>query len=198
MPPEGTSSAKRTWRRRLLAARRAVPPEQRRAEAERITAVISEVARDRAGTTVAAHVPFGTEPGSLHLVDALREGGCRVLLPVVVEPDGPMRWAEYGGEAMLRPGNLGVLEPSGPLLAPEALSEATAILVPALGVDRAGVRLGRGGGCYDRSLPLAAPSALTAAVVRDAELVDQLPHGPHDALLTSVITPGRGLLHLPR
>ncbi|WP_016701396.1 5-formyltetrahydrofolate cyclo-ligase, partial [Actinoalloteichus spitiensis] len=168
------------------------------AEAERITAVVRELARTRAGSTVAAHVPFGTEPGTLALVDALREADCRVLLPVVVEPDGPMWWAEYGGGATLRPGNLGVLEPPGPLLAPEALAEATAVLVPALAVDRAGVRLGRGGGCYDRSLPLAAPSTLTAAVVRDDELVDQLPHGAHDALLTSVITPGRGLLHLPR
>ena len=47
------------------------------------------------------------------------------------------------------------------------------MLVPALAVDRRGVRLGRGAGFYDRSLPLAAPAARLVAVVRDDELVDR-------------------------
>ena len=64
------------------------------------------------------------------------------------------------------------------------------ILVPALAVDRSGVRLGRGGGYYDRSLPLRAPGARLIAVVRDDELVAELPGEPHDVRMTHALTPG--------
>jgi 5-formyltetrahydrofolate cyclo-ligase len=70
--------------------------------------------------------------------------------------------------------------------------------VPALAVDRRGVRLGRGGGYYDRSLPLAAPGAALVAVVRDTELVPHLPSDPHDVPMTAALTPTAGLTPLPR
>jgi len=70
------------------------------------------------------------------------------------------------------------------------------VLVPALAVDRRGVRLGRGGGFYDRSLPLCAPGARLVAVVRDEEVVDELPAEPHDVPMTHALTPGAGLIAL--
>ena len=70
------------------------------------------------------------------------------------------------------------------------------ILVPALAVDRAGVRLGRGAGFYDRSLPLADAAARLIAVVRDDELVARLPAEPHDVRMTHALTPHNGLVTL--
>jgi len=58
------------------------------------------------------------------------------------------------------------------------------------------VRLGRGAGFYDRSLPLAAPTARLVAVVRDDELVDRLPAEPHDVRMTHALTPNGGLVAL--
>ena len=72
----------------------------------------------------------------------------------------------------------------------------TVVLVPALAVDRIGVRLGRGAGFYDRSVPLAAPGARLVAVVRDDELVEQLPAEPHDVRMTHALTPSGGLTAL--
>ena len=71
------------------------------------------------------------------------------------------------------------------------------VLVPALAVDRRGVRLGRGRGFYDRSLAVAEPAARLIAMVRDEELLDELPSEPHDVPMTHVITPSRGFLALP-
>jgi 5-formyltetrahydrofolate cyclo-ligase len=68
--------------------------------------------------------------------------------------------------------------------------------VPALAVDRRGVRLGRGRGFYDRSLGGRNPRARLIAVVRDAEFVDELPAEPHDVPMTHALTPGRGLITL--
>ena len=76
------------------------------------------------------------------------------------------------------------------------MADATVVLVPALAVDRSGVRLGRGAGFYDRSLALADPAARLVAVVRDDELVDAIPSGPHDVQMTHALTPRQGLVEL--
>lgn len=192
--PTGT---KFQHRAELLAARRALPDGVRQAEA----AALCEHARDvaRPGDTVCAYMPVGPEPGSAALVDRLRELCGRVLLPVTRigadgEPDA-LWWGEYGGQPLVA-GRYGLLEPDGPGLPPKTLAQASVILVPTLAVDRRGVRLGRGGGYYDRSLPLCRPGARLVAVVRDCEVVDELPSEPHDVRMTHALTPGRGLIAL--
>ncbi len=65
------------------------------------------------------------------------------------------------------------------------------LIVPVLGVDAKGVRLGQGGGFYDRTLAaLRAAGAVRAfGAVYDEQIVDELPHEPHDQLLDGLITP---------
>jgi 5-formyltetrahydrofolate cyclo-ligase len=108
----------------------------------------------------------------------------------------PLRWGEYRPGALIT-GPWGLLEPPGPMLAESALAEATLVIVPALAVDRRGVRLGRGRGFYDRSLGGRNPQARLIAMVRDAEFVDELPAEPHDVPMTHALTPERGLIALP-
>jgi 5-formyltetrahydrofolate cyclo-ligase len=196
---------KATWRNLLLAARRALPAEQREQEARTLAAEVLPAVRSLGavpGDIVCGYVPVGTEPGSLAFVDALRDAGYRVLLPVVPSAAdagggaGPLDWAEYEGEPSLRPGRYRLREPAGPRLGPPALALAKVVLVPALAVDRVGVRLGRGAGYYDRSLARAEPGTPLVAVVRDSELVDALPADPHDVLMTVALTPARGLVPL--
>ncbi|WP_232315805.1 5-formyltetrahydrofolate cyclo-ligase, partial [Mycobacterium celatum] len=93
-------------------------------------------------------------------------------------------------------GRYGLLEPAEPWLPPSALAEAVLVLVPALAVDRTGMRLGRGRGFYDRSLEHRDPQARLVAVVRDEELVDELPCEPHDVRMTHALTPRAGLVAL--
>ena len=82
------------------------------------------------------------------------------------------------------------------MLPPETIAQAELILVPALAVDRRGVRLGRGAGYYDRTLGAAGPNARLVAVVRDDELVDRLPEEPHDLRMGWALTPLGGLWRL--
>ncbi len=161
--------------------------------AEHLEALVSS------GSTVCAYVPVGTEPGSIEMLDVVLRCGGRVLLPVTrtTGDDSPvaLQWGEY------RPGQLaaarfGLLEPVEPWLPATALAEASVVLVPALAVDRTGARLGRGRGFYDRTLVLRDPDARLIAVIRDQELLDELPHEPHDVSMTHALTPGRGLIGL--
>ncbi|MCK2238128.1 MULTISPECIES: 5-formyltetrahydrofolate cyclo-ligase [unclassified Crossiella] len=188
-------TSKNEWRTRLTAARRALSAPVRAAEATALAAAAAEWAALLDGP-VAAYVPVGAEPGSPALLDALRAAGRRVLLPIVVGA-APLDWAEYAGPESLTPARYGLLEPNGPRLGPAAVAEVAGLLVPALAVDRAGVRLGRGAGHYDRSLPLVRAGVPVLAVVRDEELVDRLPAEPHDIRMTGALTPDGGLVEFP-
>jgi 5-formyltetrahydrofolate cyclo-ligase len=98
------------------------------------------------------------------------------------------------GARRVADGPYGIPEPDGERLGAAALRIADVVFVPALAVDRTGVRLGRGAGFYDRSLPLAAAGTAFVAVVREDEVVDWLPAEPHDVRMSAVLTPNRGLL----
>lgn len=148
------------------------------------------------GSLVAAYVPAGTEPGSGALLDALVDAGFEVLLPVVAPgPPAPLRWARYSGPESLVEGRFGLLEPIGPTLPTTAVDEAALVLVPALAVDRSGVRLGRGAGYYDRSVA-ALDSSRLIAVVYDDELVDELPADRFDVSMGWALTPMAGFTKL--
>lgn len=186
-------------RAEILAARRSVTPQTRSAEADALAAHLPAVIDP--GQTVCAYVPVGSEPGSLGLIDALVRVDVVVLLPVARQNSAgtplPLQWGRYRqGELVDAP--FGLREPPPPWLPADAVAGAAVVLVPALAVDRHGVRLGRGAGFYDRTLSLADPSAALVAVVRDDELVAHLPAEPHDVRMTHALTPGAGLTPLDK
>ena len=181
------------WRPRLLAARAQLTADDLAAAA---AALLEHVlARLSGAAQVAAYVPVGREPGSLELLDALRDAGIEVVLPAAVA--GGLDWAPYGGRHRLVPGPFGTREPTGRRLGPADLAAADAVLVPALAVDRRGVRLGRGGGYYDRALGPVPAGALVAALLHDGELVPTLPADPWDRPVAAAVTPRAGWTELP-
>ncbi|MFJ1568077.1 5-formyltetrahydrofolate cyclo-ligase [Streptomyces erythrochromogenes] len=189
------ASAKSELRRELLAARRALSPDARRTAAAALAVTALELPELAGARTVAAYVSVGGEPGTRELLDALRAVGKRVLLPLLL-PDNDLDWAAYEGPGSLaeaaHPGRMRLLEPSGPALGPEAVTQADAVLLPGLAVDGRGMRLGRGGGSYDRVLQrLERAGAHPALVVLlyDDEVVARVPEEPHDHPVQAVATP---------
>ncbi|MDF3144516.1 MULTISPECIES: 5-formyltetrahydrofolate cyclo-ligase [unclassified Streptomyces] len=145
--------------------------------------------------TVAAYVSVGSEPGTLALLDALRARGVRVLLPALL-PDNDLDWGAYTGEDSLarvqHGGKMALFEPTGERLGPDAVTEADVVLLPGLAVDARGMRLGRGGGSYDRVLArLEGAGAHPSLVVLlyDSEVVARVPEEPHDRPVHAVVTP---------
>ena len=192
-PPEdpGTgdaAAAKQSLRVAHLARRLARDPAERDSAAVAVTeALLQGLAGVR---TFAAFVPDAGEPGHGRLPAAFTRLGARVLLPVVPTGGAELGWAVDTGR--LAPGRFGLLEPTGPRLPPTALGTAEVVVVPAVAIARDGVRLGRGGGYYDRALGHARPGATVVALVFDDELVDALPAEPHDRRVDAVVTPSGG------
>ena len=129
--------------------------------------------RDPARTgAVGAYSPLPGEPGGSDLPEQLARTGREVWLPVVDAPGEELRWARWRGDAASRTGAYGIREPApgsdddaGPaggwaadiaaaadVTARSLLPGLVCLLIPCLAVGPDGVRLGQGGGFYDRSL----------------------------------------------
>ena len=179
-------------RAQVLARRSALPADQRSAAATLIRdAVLAEPQVQMAGT-IAVYYSIGSEPGTHGLVYALHKRGSYVLLPVL-RPDGDLDWASYEGPDSMVPGPRGLLEPGEPPRGVDAVARADAVLVPALAVDEAGRRLGRGGGSYDRALARVGPLVPLIALVYDDELVEHVPTEGHDIPVRATASPRAGL-----
>ncbi|MCB2412429.1 5-formyltetrahydrofolate cyclo-ligase [Demequina sp. TTPB684] len=144
-------------------------------------------------TCVSIYASRNHEPGTLPLITALHERGVEVLMPRL--GDGLVRgWGVFSSAddiAERAPGR--PPEPSGEFLPATRLADAQLIVVPALGVDSLGTRLGQGAGWYDRALADATPGVPIVALVFDDEFYDAevraLPRERHDVPVTIVVTP---------
>jgi 5-formyltetrahydrofolate cyclo-ligase len=150
----------------------------------------------RRAATVAAYVSVGTEPGTGPLLERLLAMGRRVVVPVLL-PDYDLDWAVYDGPESLVRARAGLLQPTGPRLGLEAVATADVVLTPGLAVDRTGLRMGRGGGCYDRVLGRVPVGTFTCTLLYAGELLDDVPAAPHDRRVTAVVTP-EGVTRLGR
>jgi 5-formyltetrahydrofolate cyclo-ligase len=191
----GTDPDKRMLRRGLLKVRNGLTADDVRKTAGALAGRALGLPELTHARTVAAYVSVGNEPGTLALLDALHARGVRVLLPVLLE-DNDLDWGMYEGEDSLvrvqHGGKMALLEPAGERLGPDAVTGADAVLLPGLAVDARGMRLGRGGGSYDRVLARLERAGADPALVvllYDTEVVDRVPEEPHDRPVHAVVTP---------
>jgi 5-formyltetrahydrofolate cyclo-ligase len=190
------AKGKAALRKQLLAARSELRPDDRREAGRLIRDALLELPELQMAGTVAAYYSVGAEPDTRGLVYAMWKRGTYVLLPLL-RPDGDLDWASYEGPDSLVSGPRGLQEPTEKPRGPDAITRADVVLVPALAVDRAGNRLGRGGGSYDRALARVGPLIPVIALLYDAELLGHLPAEPHDTPVRAAVRPGSGVTRLP-
>ena len=88
-----------------------------------------------------------------------------------------------------------VLDPAG--FTPLPVSRLDLILMPVVGVSLDGVRLGRGGGWYDRLLGALRDRPLLVALAYDLQVLDTIPHDPWDVPVDAICTPTRLVMTCP-
>ena len=173
--------SKAAARQYLLSARRARP------HAGDLLSSAQQVVQN--AHRVALYVSRGPEPQTGALIDWLLAVGHEVLLPILYA-DNDLGWGVAPGAADLVPGRLGLTEPPVDL-GSDAIATADLVICPALAVARDGVRLGRGGGSYDRALARVRPGTPIWAAVYDSEVVEALPADAHDHRVQAALTPNR-------
>lgn len=188
-------SRKVALRRQLAAQRQKTNDFERHVSGRSLRDAVLSLPEIQMAGTVAAYVSVGTEPETRGLIYALWKRGTYVLLPLLLA-DHELDWASYEGPDSLAPGPHGLLQPTEPPRGVHAVTSADLVIVPALAVDRAGMRLGRGGGSYDRALARIGAAVPTVALIYDHELVEEVPAGRHDQPVRMVARPGQGITRL--
>lgn len=152
--------------------------------AEICSKVLASAVWQEAGTLL-LYYPLPDEVDVRPLIKDAFDRGKRVLLPVVKGEE--LELYLYEGEASLREGAFGIMEPTGESLAEGDYSEIELALIPGMAFDRAGHRLGRGKGYYDRLLPKLTKARLQG-ICFPFQLVDEVPAEPHDIPVEEVIS----------
>jgi len=182
------NAAKLALRDQLLTARHRLPVAELGSAAAAIADHLLAEPEVRRAATVAAYVSVSSEPGTGALLDGLGEAGKRVILPVILA-DNDLDWAVHHGSTSLVPGRLGILEPAGTRLGRDAIATADVVLVPGLAVSATGLRMGRGGGSYDRALGRVPVGTFTCVLLYDDEVGRAVPVEPHDRPVAAAATP---------
>ena len=180
-------AAKPALRDQLVPGRGRLPLSDLGERARRVAEILGATDEVRRAATVAAYVSVGREPGTGPLLELLRAAGKRVILPLL-QADNDLDWAAYDGPDSLAPATRGLLEPTGRPLGPDAVGTADVVVVPGLAVDRTGLRLGRGGGSYDRALGQVPVGTFTCVLLNASEVLDHDPADPHDRRGTAAAT----------
>ncbi len=174
---------RRDARRCLLAARRALPEAERERRKRAIDAGLQEGFGAIGGTPVAFCWPFAGEPDPRFAVRHWRRRGSRAALPVVVAPRTPLIFREWWPGVALARGVYDIPYPTD-----TASITPSAVIVPVVGFDRAGYRLGYGGGYFDRTLAALEPKPVTIALGYEVARMRTIHPQSHDVAMDFVVS----------
>ncbi len=187
MSDDPTSAEKKRLRALSVERRKAAYAKHGVAASERLAAHGLGFLGLAPGTMISAFAAIRDEIDPAPLLKQLHGAGMVLALPVMQGKDMPLlfrRWTP--GDAMAET-MWGIREPlpSAPVIEPDV------VLVPLLAFDRAGYRLGYGGGFYDRSLQRlrAMKSVIAVGLAYDELGIDAVPHLDYDEPLDWVLTP---------
>ena len=181
--PEPLSSWRAARREELIARRSAMPADERRAGSESIARRLLGAFPLLQGRTIGFCWPYRGEFDPRFVIRRLRDAGSRAALPVVVARGAPLQFCEWWPGAPMRSATLGIPVPDGTQpLQPEAL------LIPPVGFDAAGYRLGYGAGYFDRTLAAMSPRPLAIAVAFELSRIPTIRPQPHDVPMDFVVT----------
>jgi 5-formyltetrahydrofolate cyclo-ligase len=188
-PRDNTSSvadhgqaAKTALRKALKATRGALDPAIKVQWDAHIGAQVVAWWRLRQMGTVGVYWPLAGEPDLRAAYAELALAGVRLALPVVMERNAPLAFTEWKLDEPMLADEMGVAVPA----TLRFVERPPALLIPCLGFDAEGYRLGYGGGYYDRTLELM-PRPLTLGIAYSNQEA-QFGHGPHDVPLDVIVT----------
>ncbi len=182
-------SAKEALRLRFAALRRALSAEARRERSASMTTLLRDLPEFQAARVISAYAPLKFEIDPALALEHARSEGKVIALPRVIPGTRELALHAYAAEDALVESGFAVREPleSAPLIAPE---QVDLVLVPGLGFDLRGQRLGYGQGFYDRLLPRLG-RAVRVGLSFELSLLVEVPSASHDVPVDVIVTDRR-------
>ena len=180
-----SDSTKRALRTLYRKRRDELELTERRRKDQQIRRNLSGFLADHPAKVLLTYMPFSSEPNLVPLIEQLstREIG----LPVVDPQTKAMTFHRWGNEVSMIPNSYGIPEPK--IASPVTLAPGSIMLIPALGLDEEGYRLGYGGGYYDRYLASHRQYQLITIGITYEEFVTKaVPRSSHDIPLGFIAT----------
>lgn len=170
--------------RRIVRQRiKEMTPEARESAAAKIFETIESRDEFQASHCIALFAAMADEVATVKALHNWLEMGKHIVVPRV-EGD-VMRFYDYNPEQMTT-GAFGIEEPTSDTEIPAEAIDL--MIVPARAFTREGLRLGRGGGFYDKYMSLQGFRAYKIGIAYECQIFDSLPHAPHDIAVDVVIT----------
>jgi 5-formyltetrahydrofolate cyclo-ligase len=185
---------KATLRAALIAARRALPAEDRQSRSRSVASRLVELPAFSRARTVGLYAPIGAEVDTAEVARLAAVAGKQVAFPRIVPGERALAYAACAVDALVV-GALGTREPP-PCARAVPLAELDLAVVPGVAFDARGRRLGRGRGHYDATLAALPPHAARIGLAFELQIVAEVPEEPHDAPLDAVVTEARILIPL--
>jgi 5,10-methenyltetrahydrofolate synthetase len=177
-----SQAAKAALRKALKTARRGLDPAIKVQWDAHIGAQVVTWWRLRQMDTVGVYWPLAGEPDLRAAYAELALAGVRLALPVVMERDAPLAFTEWQLDEPMLVDEMGVAVPA----TLRFIERPPALLIPCLGFNAEGYRLGYGGGYYDRTLELV-PRPLTLGIAYSNQEA-RFGHAAHDVPLDVIVT----------
>ena len=183
----------RLWRRErraeLIERRIALAQQERTEFTARICRTIRSAFPQLEHALIGFYWPIRGEIGLHGLVRELFAAGARAALPVVVAKREPLEFGAWQPGARMARGVWNI-----PIPADRQVVRPSALLVPLVGFDNRGYRLGYGGGFYDRTLAALSPKPLAIGVGYELGRLATIHPQPHDMPMDALVTEA-GVLH---
>ncbi len=176
-------------RHEILARRNGLGQDGRREKSESIASRFLEQPEYKSAGTVLFYVNFRDEVGTRGLIAQALEDGKKVLAPKVDRKAHRLKLFEIkDGSADLEAGYMGIYEPVEAKTREAAPGEVDLVVLPGVGFDSKGRRLGYGGGYYDRLIETLRPGVGLVALAFDVQVVDEIPSEDHDKKVDKIVT----------
>ena len=181
--PDDIGPWRRARRQELLARRTAVALPARRAWDAVITRLLTESFPQLGQMTVGFYWPFKSEFDPRFAIHHWRERGATAALPLVVAKSAPLQFRQWWPGAPMATGVYDLPFPDGTtVVTPQAL------LIPPIGFDARGYRLGYGGGYFDRTLAAMTPQPLKIGVAYELSRMPTIHPQGHDVPMDFIVT----------
>lgn len=187
------SSERDAIRRSLRALRRRLPDRERSRSAKRVASRLARLPAFSRARWVAAYLPFDGELDPLPSMQRASAAGKNLCLPII-DPRrrGTMSFGHFHAGSVLLTNRLGILEPCRRMTRRVPLRRVDIVLLPLVGFDDRGNRLGMGGGYYDRFLGDRTRCRwrrpLLVGIAFELQRVENIPHQPWDVPMDLIIT----------
>lgn len=181
-PQDDLKAWRKAQRAALLARRQAVPLEQHREWTAVMTRRLVGGFPLLGGMTIGLYWPFQGEFDARFAIREFRRRGAVAALPEVVQKAAPLRFREWWPGVATTPGVYNLPVPDTPVVAPQAL------LIPPVGFDKKGYRLGYGGGFFDRTLAAIRPAPLKIGVAFELSRIDTIRPQAYDIPMDFIVT----------